>query len=333
MNLTRYLLLFFVGAVFMAPPAMSAADIEILNVSYDSTRELYADINRKFISFWDDQADQKVLIRQSHGGSVRQVNEVISGIDADVVTLGSASDVDALVNNGSLVTADWRSQFPNAAVPYVSTAVMLVRKGNPKNIKDWGDLARPGVVVVTPDPRTSGGGRWNFLSLYAFAMDANRNDPEKALAFVTSVYKNAPELDFSARSSVSSFKYRQHGDVLITWENEALATISSSSDKYELVVPSISMLSQPSIAVVTRNAKKHGTEKVAEAYLQYLYTPDAQEIMAKHFFRPTEPKVAAEYADKFAKIKTVSIGDFGGWSKMEPEFFWGGSFEKIYRDR
>jgi len=241
--------------------------------------------------------------------------------------------VDVLAKSGHLLSADWRTRLPHSAVPYTSAPVLLVRKGNPKEIRDWADLARPGIVVVTADPRTSGGGRWNFLSLYAYGLAQNGNDQDKALDFVAKVYKNTPDMDFSVRSSGVTFQLRQKGDVLITWENEALSAAHENSNLYEVVAPSMTMRAEPAVAVVDVNTRKHGTEHAATAYLQFLYTPAGQKIIAKHYFRAWNPEVAAKYADQFPKFKLINVNDIGGWATLQKEFDGGGKFAAIYGSR
>ncbi|WP_157572766.1 sulfate ABC transporter substrate-binding protein [Nevskia soli] len=313
-------------------PAHAQA-IELLNVSYDPTRELYQQINAKFAADWKAKTGQDLTIKQSHGGSSKQARAIIDGLEADVATLGIASDIDALHQNGDLLPDNWQTRLPGDSTPYTSTIVLLVRKGNPKGIKDWNDLAKPGVSVITPNPKTSSGGRWNFLAAYAYALKANKNDDAKAREFITAVFKNVPVLDSGARGSTTTFAQRGLGDVLIAWENEAyLAQDEFGADKFDIVAPSLSILAQPPVAVVDKYAKKHGTEKVAEAYLRYLYTPEAQEIIAKNHYRPLDPKVAAAHAKDFPKIELTTIQQFGGWRVAQPKFFNdGGIFDELYK--
>ncbi len=313
----------------------AAADVQLLNVSYDPTRELYAAINAKFAAQWKAKTGDALTIQQSHGGSSKQARAIIDGLEADVATLGIASDIDALHDNGDLLPDSWQSRLKGDSTPYTSTVVLLVRKGNPKGIKDWDDLIKPGVAVVTPNPKTSAGARWNFLAAYAYALKKNNNDKQKALDFVTQIYKNVPVLDSGARGSTTTFAQRGIGDVLIAWENEAFLSLKEfGADKYQIVVPSLSILAQPPVAVVDKYAKKHGTTKVAEAYLNYLYTPEAQEIIAQNFYRPIDPTVAAAHAKDFPKIQLVDIDLFGGWRKAQPEFFGdGGLFDHIYQSK
>jgi sulfate/thiosulfate transport system substrate-binding protein len=315
-----------------APTDKAAAPVELLNVSYDPTRELYEDYNKLFAAHYKETAKRDVTIKQSHGGSGKQARSVIDGLEADVVTLGLAYDVDAIAKVG-LVSPDWAKALPNNAAPYTSTIVFLVRKGNPKGIKDWNDLVKPGVQVITPNPKTSGGARWNYLAAWGYALKQPGGDEKKAQDFVAALYKNVPVLDSGARGSTTTFVERGIGDVLIAWENEALlATQQLGPDKVELVVPSISILAEPPVAVVEANAKKKGTTEVAKAYLEYLYSPEAQELIAKHFFRPRDEKVAAAHAASFPKVTLFTIGEvFGGWAKAQPAHFDdGGIFDKIY---
>jgi sulfate transport system substrate-binding protein len=313
----------------------SAASVQLLNVSYDPTRELYAAINAKFAAQWKAKTGDDIAIQQSHGGSSKQARAIIDGLEADVATLGIASDIDALHDNGDLLPDNWQSRLPADSTPYTSTIVLLVRKGNPKHIKDWDDLVKPGIGVVTPNPKTSAGARWNFLAAYAYALQKNNNDKQKAQEFVTRLYKNVPVLDSGARGSTTTFAQRGIGDVLIAWENEAFLSLKEfGADKFEIVVPSLSILAQPPVAVVDKYAKKHGTTKVAEAYLNYLYTPEAQEIIAQNFYRPIDPTVAAAHVREFPKIQLVDISKFGGWRKAQPEFFGdGGMFDHIYQPK
>src|SRR5882757_4925945 len=306
---------------------------ELLNVSYDPTRELYQQINAKFAADWKAKTGEDLTIKQSHGGSSKQARSVIDGLEADVVTLGISSDIDALHDNGELLADNWQTRLPNDSTPYQSTIVLLVRKGNPKGIKDWNDLAKPGISVITPNPKTSSGGRWNFLAAYAYALKANKNDDAKAREFITAVYKNVPVLDSGARGSTTTFAQRGLGDVLIAWENEAyLAQDEFGADKFDIVAPSLSILAQPPVAVVVKYDNKPGTEKVAEAYLRYLYTPEAQEIIAKNHYRPLDPKVAAAHAKDFPKIELTTIQQFGGWRVAQPKFFNdGGIFDELYK--
>ncbi|GGF45635.1 sulfate ABC transporter substrate-binding protein [Azorhizobium oxalatiphilum] len=319
------------GALWAAPA--HAADITLLNVSYDPTRELYSDFNKAFQASWKkDHPDDTVTLRQSHGGSGAQARTVIDGSPADVVTLALAYDIDAIAQRG-LINADWQKRLPNNSAPYTSTIVFLVRKGNPKNIKDWDDLAKPGIKVITPNPKTSGGARWNFLAAWGYALKTQGNDEKKAQDFVQAIFKNVPVLDTGARGSTITFTERGLGDVLIAWENEAYLSVNElGPDKFDIVTPPYTILAEPPVAVVDKNVDKKGTRAIAEAYLKYLYTPEGQEIAAKNYYRPRDPAVAAKYKDKFAKTETFTIDDvFGGWAKAQKTFFAdGGIFDKIY---
>ena len=309
------------------------AETTLLNVSYDPTRELYDDYNKVFVQYWKQKTGKDVSIRQSHGGSGKQARTVIDGLPADVVTLALAYDIDAIAQQGKLLPANWQTRLPDNSSPYTSTIVFLVRKGNPKGIKDWGDLVKPGVSVVTPNPKTSGGARWNFVAAWAWAMRQPGATPASAAAYLGKLYKNVPVLDTGARGSLTTFAQRGIGDVLISWENEAfLATRDLEKGKFEIVVPSVSILAEPPVAVVDKVALRRGTTDVARAYLEYLYSPAAQEIVARHYYRPRNPQVAAKYANVFPKIGTmVTIADFGGWQKAHTAFFADGAlFDKIY---
>jgi sulfate/thiosulfate transport system substrate-binding protein len=310
-----------------------AKDVELLNVSYDPTRELYEDYNKAFAAYWQKKSGDKVSVKQSHGGSGKQARSVIDGLQADVVTLALAADIDALVTNGKLVDANWASKLPQNSTPYTSTIVFLVRKGNPKGIKDWNDLIKPGVEVITPNPKTSGGARWNYLAAWAWALNQPGGNDAKAQEFVQKLYKNVPVLDSGARASTTTFAQRQLGDVLLAWENEAYLSLKEfGADKFDIIAPSVSVLAEPPVAVVDRNAQKHGTAVVAKAYLEYLYSDEGQEIAGRNYYRPRNQKIAAKYASVFAKIpKLVSIADFGGWTKAQATHFAdGGVFDKIY---
>ncbi|MEP6485630.1 MAG: sulfate ABC transporter substrate-binding protein [Rudaea sp.] len=309
-----------------------AKELTLLNVSYDPTRELYQAINTAFAADWKAHSDDTVTIQQSHGGSSAQSRKIIDGLEADVATLGIASDIDALAAHGELLAADWQKRLPNDSTPYTSTIIFLVRKGNPKAIKDWDDLVKSGTVVITPNPKTSAGARWNFLAAYAHALKANDNDDAKARAWIAQLFKNVPVLDTGARGSTLTFAQRGLGDVLIAWENEAYLAITEFGDKFDIVNPSTSILAQPPVAVVDKNVTKHGTEKVADAYLKFLYTPQAQDIIAKNHYRPVDKTVAEKYASSFPKIEMTTIAQFGGWSAAQPKFFGdGGVFDQIYQ--
>jgi len=307
--------------------------VTLLNVSYDPTRELYQDYNAAFARYWKAKTGQEVTINQSHGGSGKQARAVIDGLPADVVTLGLAYDIDALAENGGLVPRDWQSRLPNNSTPYTSTIVLLVRKGNLKHIKDWNDLTRPGVSVITPSPKTSGGARWNYLAAWGYALHNNGNDQAKAREFVAQIYKNVPVLDSGARGSTTTFVQRGIGDVLIAWENEAfLAVKELGPDKVEIVVPSISILAEPPVTVVDRVANKRGTAAVAKAYLEYLYSDEGQEIAARNYYRPRSKTVAERHASQFPKLKLFTISEvFGNWQiAQKTHFADGGVFDQIY---
>jgi sulfate transport system substrate-binding protein len=316
----------------------ASADTTLLNVSYDPTRELYREFNAAFAKHWQEQSGESVTINQSHGGSGAQARAVIEGLDADVVTLGMQSDIDAIVRNSGKIDENWRQRLPNNSAPYTSTMIFLVRKGNPKQIADWDDLARDGIEVITPNPKTSGAARWNYLAAWAWAHEHFGGDAEKIREFVGTIYRNVPILDTAARGSTTTFVQRRIGDVLIGWENEAfLALEELGPDQFEIVVPSISMLAEPTVAVVDANVDAKGTRKVAEAYLEYLYAPEGQRLAAKHYYRPYQMEHAdPEDARRFPKVKLVTIDDpiFGGWDKVQPEHFGdGGTFDQIYQRR
>ena len=309
------------------------ADVTLLNVSYDPTRELYQDFNAAFAKYWKNRNNEVVTIKQSHGGSGKQARSVIDGLEADVVTLALAYDVDALHEKGKLIPADWQKRLPHNAAPYTSTIVFLVRKGNPKKIRDWNDLAKPGIEVITPNPKTSGGARWNYLAAWAYALKQPGGNDEKAKEFVGKLFKNVKVLDSGARGATTTFTERGIGDVLLAWENEAyLAVKELGPDKFEIVTPSLSILAEPPVSVVDKVVDKKGTRKVAQAYLEYLYSPEGQEIAAKHYYRPRDTKVAAKYAKQFAKVKLITIDDvFGGWDKAQKTHFAdGGVFDQLY---
>jgi len=314
--------------------ALPAATVKLLNVSYDPTRELYEDYNKAFAAYWKAKTGDTVIVNQSHGGSGKQARSVIEGLEADVVTLALAYDIDALATQGGLIPANWQGRLPNNSTPYTSTVVFLVRKGNPKNIHDWSDLVRPGVSVITPSPKTSGGARWNYLAAWAFALKQPGGSEANAEAFVKKLYHNVPVLDSGARGSTVTFVERGIGDVLLAWENEAvLAVKESDSAKFEIVAPSLSIVAEPPVSVVDQNVDQHGTRKVAEEYLKYLYSKVGQEIAAKHFYRPRDPDVAARYAKQFPDIPQLVTIDavFGGWTKAQATHFADhGSFDRIY---
>lgn len=314
--------------------AETKPDVRLLNVSYDPTRELYKDINQAFAKQWEGKAGQKVTVQQSHGGSGKQARGVIDGLEADVVTLALGYDIDAIAEKSQLIAADWQKRFPNNSAPYTSTIVFLVRKGNPKQIKDWDDLVKPGVTVVTPNPKTSGGARWNYLAAWGYALKKASGDEVKAKAFVTVLYRNVPVLDPGARGSTTTFVERGIGDVLVAWENEALlASRDLGKGDYQIIVPSVSILAEPPVAIVDKVAAKHGTLELAKAYLDYLYTDEGQDIEAKHYFRPRSPAIAAKYAALFPKLALFTVDDtFGGWQKAQKTHFAdGGTFDQIYQ--
>jgi sulfate/thiosulfate-binding protein len=320
------------ATALMASPLLLAAPTTLLNVSYDPTRELYDDYNQAFAAHWKQKTGKEVSIRQSHGGSGKQARTVIDGLPADVVTLALAYDIDALATQGKLLPSNWQARLPNNSSPYTSTIVFLVRKGNPKKIKDWPDLARPGVSVITPNPKTSGGARWNYLAAWAWALKQPGGSAATAQEYIGKLFKNVPVLDTGARGSLTTFAQRGIGDVLVSWENEALlAAKQLGKDKFEIVVPSLSILAEPPVAVVDKVAIRRGTSEIARAYLEYLYSKPAQEIVAKHYYRPRDPQVAAKYASVFPKMNLVTIADFGGWGKAQATHFAdGGVFDKIY---
>lgn len=335
MSLRRYALAALASAIFAGSAV--AKDYELLNVSYDPTRELYQDYNTEFTSFWKaSHPGDNVKIQQSHGGSGKQARGVVDGLRADVVTLALAGDIDeiAKLNKGSL-PENWQTRLPDASTPYTSTIVFLVRKGNPKGIKDWGDLTKDGVSVITPNPKTSGGARWNFLAAYAYGLKANGGDEEKAKEYVKTLFKHVPVLDTGARGSTITFVNNGQGDVLLAWENEAFLALKEDggTDKFDIVVPSLSILAEPPVAVVDKNAEKKGNTEIAKTYLEHLYSPAGQEIAAKNFYRPRDAAVAAKYAQQFPKLELVTIDkDFGGWKTAQPKFFNdGGVFDQIYQ--
>jgi len=309
-----------------------AADTTLLNVSYDPTRELYDDYNKSFAKHWQARTGKQISIRQSHGGSGKQARTVIDGLQADVVTLALAGDIDALATQGKLLPANWQGRLPHNSSPYTSTIVFVVRKGNPKGIRDWGDLVKPGLSVITPNPKTSGGARWNYLAGWAWALKQPGGSEATATEYVRQLFRNVPVLDTGARGSLTTFAQRGIGDVFISWENEAILAVKEiGADKFQIVVPSISILAEPPVAVVDKVALRHGTADVARAYLEYLYSPEGQEIVARHYYRPRDPTVAARYASQFPKVNLVTIADFGGWAAAQKKHFAdGGVFDKIY---
>jgi|SRR5690348_2039413 len=330
MKKNKTILLLLALLMLAAGPAW-ARDITLLNVSYDPTRELYQDINRAFAAQWKAQHGDNLAIRMSHGGSGTQARSVVDGLPADVVTLALASDIDALADHG-LVEKNWQQRLPENASPYTSTIVFLVRKGNPKHIEDWPDLIKPGVQVITPNPKTSGGARWNFLAAWGYALQRPDGNDAKARAFVHALFQHVPVLDTGARGATNTFVQRGIGDVLLAWENEAfLAQRELGKDKFDIVVPSMTILAEPPVAVVDANVAKDGNRAVAEAYLKFLYTPQAQDIEARHFYRPRLAAVAQKYASQFPAVKTFTIAQlFGDWRKAQAKFFAdGGVFDQI----
>ncbi|MEK3796390.1 sulfate ABC transporter substrate-binding protein [Paenibacillus sp. FSL R7-0204] len=315
-----------------AAQTQSKEPVELLNVSYDPTRELYENYNKAFAAYWEQETGQKVTVKQSHGGSGKQSRAVLDGLEADVVTLALGYDIDALQEAG-LIGADWQSKYEHNSSPYTSTIVFLVRKGNPKGIKDWPDLLKEGVEVITPNPKTSGGARWNYLAAWGYALDHNNNDEAKAQEFVQKLFKNVPVLDTGARGSTTTFVERGIGDVLIAWENEAYLSIKElGPDKFEIVNPSESILAEPPVAVVDKVVDKRGTREVADAYLKYLYTEEGQKIAAENYYRPTLDSVKAEFKNQFPEIKLFTLADkFGTWKETQAKHFNdGGIFDKIY---
>ncbi|MCM3077815.1 sulfate ABC transporter substrate-binding protein [Brevibacillus invocatus] len=308
-------------------------ELDLLNVSYDPTREFYQDVNKMFMEEWNEKTGQSLTIKQSHGGSGKQSRSVIDGLEADVVTLALAYDIDAIAERG-LIAADWQKKLPDNSSPYTSTIVFLTRKGNPKQIKDWDDLIKPGIAVITPNPKTSGGARWNYLAAWGYALKKHQGDEAKAKEFVTSLFKNVPVLDSGARGATTTFVERGIGDVLIAWENEAyLAVNQLGQDKFEIVNPSMSILAEPPVTVVDKNVDKHGTRPVAEAYLQFLYSKEGQEIAAKHYYRPRSEEVLKAHTPAFPEIEMFTIDEvFGGWTKAQKQHFADqGVFDQIYK--
>jgi len=330
----KTLLNILVPLAFALAVAVEAKEIKLLNVSYDPTRELYQEYNAAYVKYWKAKTGDDIIIAQSHGGSGKQAQSVINGLEADVVTLALAYDINAIAQQAKLLPADWQKRLPNNSTPYTSTIVFLVRKGNPKHIKDWDDVVKPGVIVVTPNPKTSGGARWNYLAAWAYALAQNGQDEGKARDFVKRLYKNVPVLDSGARGSTTTFVERGIGDVLLAWENEAyLALKQFGADKFDIVTPSLSILAEPPVAVVDKVAKKHGTTDVAQAYLEYLYSDEGQDIAGRNFYRPRDAKAAAKYAGQFSPVKLVTVDEvFGGWQKAQKTHFAdGGVFDQIFQ--
>ncbi len=333
MKLPRPLTLALAATTVLTTGLFAAGPVKLLNVSYDPTRELYQNFNAAFAKYWKAKTGVEVTISQSHGGSGAQARSVIDGLQADVVTLALAYDIDVIADKAGLIPKNWQTRLPNASTPYTSTIVFLVRKGNPKKIKDWEDLVKPGVGIIVANPKTSGGARWAYLAAWGAALKKNKNDDTKAQDFVTRLYKNVPVLDSGARGATTTFVQRGIGDVLLSWENEAyLALNELGKDKFEVVTPPISILAEPPVSIVDKVAAKHGTTEVAKAYLEYLYSEEGQEIAAKNYYRPRNEKIAAKYASQYPKISLFTIDDtFGGWTKAQKRHFDdGGVFDKIY---
>jgi sulfate transport system substrate-binding protein len=334
-KLVRRALLGVAPALFAFPPTASFADVALLNVSYDPTGRFYQEFNKAFAGYWRDQSGEHVGVRMSHGGSGKQARSVIDGLDADVVTLALAADVDTIAEKTGKIPVDWQKRLPDNSAPYTSTIVFLVHKGNPKGIADWGDLAKPGVQVITPNPKTSGGARWNYLAAYGWALDRFGGDEAKARAFLGDLYRNVPVLDTGARGSTTTFARRGIGDVLLAWENEALLVLNEfGRDRFELIAPSESILAEPAVALVDGNVDAKGTRAVAEAYLRFLYSPTGQTLATKHFYRPARPGHAAAAADtvRLPALRLFRIDRFGGWKKAQATHFADeGLFDQIHR--
>jgi len=316
--------------------AASKGPVTLLNVSYDPTRELYAEFNTAFAKYWKGKTGQDVKVNQSHGGGGKQARAVLDGLEADVVTLALGYDVAILYDKGKLIPENWQSRLPDNSAPYTSTIVFVVRKGNPKKIKDWNDLIREGVQVITPSPKTSGGARWNYLAAWGYALKQPGGDDTKAREFISKLYKNVPVLDSGARGATTTFVERKIGDVLITWENEAILSVHEfAKDDLELVIPSVSVLTEPPVTIVDKNVDKHGTREVAEAYLKFLYTPEGQEVVAKNYYRPRDAAALAKHKAQFPDVKLFTVDElFGGWSKAQPTHFNdGGIFDQIYQPK
>jgi sulfate/thiosulfate transport system substrate-binding protein len=330
----RYIFLLTLTFVFVVN-SWAAKPVQLLNVSYDPTRELYEDYNKVFTAHWKQKTGQDLTVNQSHGGSGKQARAVIDGLDADIVTLALAYDIDAIAEKSGLLPANWQSRLPNNSAPYTSTIVFLVKKGNPKNIKDWDDLAKPGISVITPNPKTSGGARWNYLAAWGYALQKWNKDEAKAQEFLKAIYKNVPILDSGARGSTTTFVERGIGDVLISWENEAyLAVNELGKDKFEIVIPSVSILAEPPVAVIDRNVDPRKTRAAAEEYVNYFYSEEGQEIVAQHYYRPRLESVVEKYAEKFPKINLFTIDEvFGGWQNAQKTHFADkGVFDQIYEN-
>lgn len=336
MNVTSLFKKVFGLTAALAISSSAWANVELLNVSYDPTRELYQEFNPAFAKYWKEKTGETVTIKQSHGGAGKQARAVIDGLEADVVTLALAYDIDAIADKTGKIPADWQKKLSNNSSPYTSTIVFLVRKGNPKKIKDWDDLVKPGIQVITPNPKTSGGARWNYLAAWGYALKKPGGTEAKAKDFVTTLYKNVPVLDSGARGSTNTFVQRNIGDVFISWENEAFLAINElGKDKFEIIVPSVSILAEPPVALVKGNADKKGTTKVAQAYLDYLYSPVGQQIAASNYYRPNKPELVTKKEDlnRFPKVKLFTIDEvFGGWQKAQKTHFEdGGVFDQIFK--
>jgi len=325
-----------IAVLSLSLPAAAIAQTPLLNVSYDPTRELYKEINEAFLKQWTARGGKPLAIRQSHGGSGKQARSVIDGLEADVVTLALAYDIDALHERGRLIPKDWQKRLPHNSAPYTSTIVFLVRKGNPRQIKDWPDLVKPGVSVITPNPKTSGGARWNYLAAWGYASGQPGGNEDRAKEFVAKLFRNVPVLDTGARGALTTFTERGIGDVMISWENEAwLAVKELGTGKFEIVVPSISILAEPPVTVVDKVVDRRGTRAAAQAYLEFLYTPEAQDIVGRHYYRPRLEAAAKKYASQFAKVHLLTIdGQFGGWQKAQAKHFADGAlFDQVYQPR
>ena len=328
-------IVFVLTVIFGIASGAWAKDKTLLNVSYDPTRELYQEYNPLFAEYWKMKTGETITIQQSHGGAGKQARAIIDGLEGDVATLALAYDIDVISERAGIIPADWQSRLPHNSAPYTSTIVLLVRKGNPKNIKDWDDLVKPGIEVITPNPKTSGGARWNYLAAWAFAQKKFNGDESKVRDFVGKLYKNVPVLDSGARGSTNTFVNRGIGDVLLAWENEAFLAINElGKDKFEIVIPSISILAEPPVTVLDKNAEKHGTLEVAKAYLEYLYSPVGQKLAAKHYYRPVKPEYASEEdLKRFPDVTLITVDEvFGGWQNTQKTHFNdGGIFDQIYQ--
>ena len=320
-------------ALLLTSGLAQAAEINLLNVSYDPTREFYKEYNELFAKYWKEKTGDTVNVKQSHGGGGKQARAVLDGLEADVVTLAISYDIHQLYTRRKLIPETWQSALPNNSSPYTSTMVFVVRKGNPQKVKDWNDLIKPGISIVAPNPKTSGGARWNYLAAWGYALKHNGNNEEAAKEFLKKLFKNAPVLDTGARGATTTFAEREIGDVLITWENEAHLVLKEfGADKYEIVTPSFSVLAEPPVTVVEDVARKHGTVEVATEYLKYLYSKEGQELIAKHYYRPSDKEIAAKYAKQFAPLELVTVAQYGGWDEVQTKHFAdGGVFDKIYQ--